>query len=73
MTVAGIPEKIIDLSLVTSLAVFGIRVFAKEVKAVLGDIFQVFEFVLRWWIMIRVDLVREAAQKEVVGATQLSE
>jgi len=50
--VTGIPEKIIDISLVTSLLVFGLRVFAKELKALLNDYFQILEVTARWWIYI---------------------
>ena len=39
MTPLNIPEKIISMSLITSLAVFGIRVLAKELGAVLRDWF----------------------------------
>jgi hypothetical protein len=37
---------------ITSL-VFVIRIFAKELKVVLGDLFQIVEFVIRWWIFTR--------------------
>ena len=47
------PAAIIDVILVISLAVFGFRLFVKESKAVLGDLFQMLEFTLRWWIHIR--------------------
>ena len=47
------PETIIDTSLVISLLVFGLRVLVKESKAVLGDLFQIVEFTIRWWIYIR--------------------
>ena len=37
---------------ITSL-VFVIRILAKELKVVLGDLFQIVEFVIRWWIFTR--------------------
>ncbi len=72
MTLAGVPETIIDMSLITSLFVFGIRVLIKEVKAVLGDMFQIFEFILQWWILIREQLTWETPQAIAV-TKQLSE
>jgi hypothetical protein len=53
MVMGNIPEKIIDMSLVTSLLVFGVRVLVKESRAILGDLFQLCEFTIRWWIYIR--------------------
>jgi len=59
-----IPERIVDTSLVTSLAVFGLRVLVKEAKAILGDLFQLLEFTIRWWIYIR-NIVRGVAATPV--------
>src|SRR5579863_10319254 len=53
MTPVNVPEKIMDTSLVISLVAFGVRILAKETKAVLGDLFQMLEFTIRWWIYIR--------------------
>jgi len=54
------PTTIIDISLVISLLVFGLRVLVKEAKAVLGDLFQLIVFALRWCIHIR-RIVKEGA------------
>jgi hypothetical protein len=51
-TTLEVPERIISISLLISLLVFGLRVLANEVKAVLGDWFKIVEFTIRWWIFI---------------------
>jgi hypothetical protein len=46
-------QTIIDISIVISLLVFAIRVLLKEARGVLNDFFQIIEFLIRWWILIR--------------------
>jgi hypothetical protein len=49
----SVPERIIDTSVSTSVFVFVARVLLKEAKTVLGDLFQLIEFFIHWWIHIK--------------------
>jgi hypothetical protein len=51
--VTGISGTIREVTLTTSLGLFGLKLFAKELKPLLRECFQIVEFTMRWWIFIR--------------------
>jgi hypothetical protein len=47
------PQNVTDSSVDISLMVFAIRVVVKEAKAIVDELFQLIEILIRWWIFIR--------------------